>query len=253
MRTVTACVLFVLSLAVPCAAQSAAPSTRSGQAHRGYVTVNAGSQPTSRSFSDHFTFEQNVETATVDLRYPVKAAILFDGGGGIRLWRQFGVGLSVSRTAHDNAASIEAKSPHAFFFNQPRAVTGTAAALTRTETAAHLQILYMRPQTGHLRLTLGAGPSLINLEQKLVTALHITDEYPYDTASLGSADTGRKRKSAIGFNAGADVTWMFTRHIGAGVLVRFTQAHVKLTTSDSRTIGIDAGGAQAGAGLRFFF
>lgn len=245
MRKVIFCAVLTLSLAAPCAAQPRPP--------RGYVTFNAGSQPTSRPFSDHFTFDQNVETATVDVHYPVKKSVLFDGGGGLRLWRRFGAGVSVSRTTHDNTASIEASSPHPFFFNQPRTVTGDVNAVTRTETATHVQILYMLPSSGHLRVTLAAGPSLVNLEQKLVTALHITDQYPYDTATLGSADTELKRKSAVGFNAGVDVTWMLTRTIGAGALVRFTRATVTLTTSDNRSISLDAGGAQAGAGLRVFF
>jgi hypothetical protein len=45
---------------------------------------------------------------------------------------------------------------------------------------------------------------------------------------------------------------MFSRNVGAGGLVQITRATAKLPAGD-RTISVDAGGAQVGAGLRFVF
>ncbi len=60
------------------------------------------------------------------------------------------------------------RSPHPFFFNQLREVTGDAPNLTRTETAVHVQAMYFINPSGPLRLVLSAGPSFFNVEQDLV-------------------------------------------------------------------------------------
>ena len=46
---------------------------------------------------------------------------------------------------------------------------------------------------------------------------------------------------------------MFTRHLGAGGIVQITRARARLAAGNDRTITVDAGGVQAGAGIRFFF
>jgi hypothetical protein len=85
-----------------------------------------------------------------------------------------------------------------------------------------------------------------------VTDVSISSTYPYDAATFVGVDSRRISGTATGFNAGADVRWMFTRNIGVGGLVRFTRAKVDLEI-DGRTVQVDAGGAQAGAGLRLAF
>ena len=74
-----------------------------------------------------------------------------------------------------------------------------------------------------------------------------------DTAAFKSATTKDATASATGYNAGADVYWMFSRNAGVGGLVQIARARVKAPTGDGRTVSIDAGGVQAGGGLRFVF
>jgi hypothetical protein len=46
---------------------------------------------------------------------------------------------------------------------------------------------------------------------------------------------------------------MVTRQVGAGVLVRYSHAGLDLNASASRTVSSDAGGFQAGIGVRAVF
>jgi hypothetical protein len=97
------------------------------------------------------------------------------------------------------------------------------------------------------------GPSYISVGQTIATDVQYAQTYPYDTATFTSATTTHPSKGAVGFNAGADVAWMFRRNVGVGGLVQFSRAMVKLPASGGRTISFDAGGAQIGAGLRLVF
>ena len=248
MKTLTALsgALLIAALAAPASAQYPTPHDR-------YVAVNAASQPGSTALSDHFEFERNVETATADVHYPSKLGVGFDAGAGIRLWKRLGAGLSLSYLSSTGAASIDASIPHPFMFDRPRLINGTEDSITRTETGAHAQLLYFVPARGKLRLVLSGGPSWLRLEQDFVTDVHYSESYPYDTATFTRATTTSAKGSAIGFNAGADVRWMFNRRLAAGALVRLTRAQVDIDLATGRTVTVDAGGVQAGAGLRFLF
>ena len=58
--------------------------------------MNAGIQGAPAAFTGETTFRTNVETGTVSTDYPFKRATLFDVGGGVRIWRNLGIGVSVS-------------------------------------------------------------------------------------------------------------------------------------------------------------
>ena len=64
---------------------------------------------------------------------------------------------------------------------------------------------------------------------------------------------GRSSKSAVGFNTGIDVAYMFSPSIGVGTIVRFSRAQTQFDGPDGTTLGITVGGAQVGAGLRLRF
>lgn len=243
MKTLTRSLLTLalVALALPASAQ-----------HRGYIGLNALTQPSNTALSDRFEFDENAETATADVRYPSKLGIGADAGAGIRLWKQLGVGIAVSFVSNSGSADIDASIPHPFVFGQPRAISGTQDSVARTETGAHLQLLYFVPTGGRLRAVLSAGPSYVSLQQEVVTDVAYSDAYPYDTATFSRATTKDSKASAAGFNVGADILWMFSRHVGLGGLVRFSRAQVDLDVN-GRTLSVDAGGVQAGGGLRIGF
>jgi hypothetical protein len=217
------------------------------------VGVSGGVQGTAPTVSDHFEFERNVETATVDVRYPTKIQALIDAGIGVRLWKHLGVGVAVSNATRSGSAEVDAQIPHPLAFLQPRTVEGRQGGIDTTETDVHVQVLYAVQASPRITLTLSAGPSIVRLEQELVNGVTYDDTYPFDVATFGSAQSRRAKASAAGFNAGADIRWMFSRSIGLGGLVRYARATVDLTTSDNRTLAVRAGGVQGGVGIRIVF
>ena len=241
----------VLTVILACTARSAAAQTKAWP-EKGWFSVSGGVQPTVNSFSDAFDLPLYAEIEHVTVSSPVKGGTLVAASGGYRVWKQLAIGLDVTRYNRGASARVTAQIPHPFFDNQFRQVQGTTSA-TRNEVGVHVLIGWMMPLTDRLRLLVTAGPSAISVGQTLVTGAQFSETYPYDTATFTGADTKNATVTAMGFNAGADVFWMFSRNIGAGGLIRFTRARAKVSTGAGRTISIDAGGAQAGAGLRVVF
>lgn len=242
---------FILSVALTLAA--AAPALAQANPGRAFLTINGGVQLLAPQLSDHFEFRSNVETATVDVRYPATTSVLFDAGVGITFWKRLGIGIAVSRTTGSGAARVKASIPHPLVYDRPRAVVGDQRAITRAESAAHMQLLYTLPAPGRWSVVLSAGPTYVNVEQELATDVQYDETYPFDEATFRAATTRRAKASAIGANAALDVRRMVGRHFGLGGLVRFTRASVDLDTGDNRRLKVDAGGLQAGAGLRIAF
>jgi hypothetical protein len=216
------------------------------------ISVNGGYQPSSTSFDDRFTFDLNRETASVDTDYSVDAGPLFDAGVGFRIWKGLGAGIAISRFSVDSAGQAEATLPHPLFFQRNRQISGETTGITREETGIHIQAQYHLPPFGRVYVTLAGGPSVLDIQQSIVTDVNYTEEFPYDTATYVGVDSQRVSGTATGFNAGADVRWMFTRNVGVGGLVRYTRATVDLTRNN-RTVTVDAGGMQVGGGVRLAF
>ena len=178
--------------------------------------MNAGIQGAPKTFTGETTFQTNVETGTVSTSYPFKSATLFDLGGGVRIWRNLGIGVSVSYFTQEDDLDVTTKVPHPFFFNQLRTVTGQQSGVERREIGAHIQAVWMIPAGNHLQIGVFGGPSVIAVRQGIVTTVNITETYPYDTATFASADTAAQSKNAVGFNAGVDASYLFNQRIGVG-------------------------------------
>ena len=243
-RIVCICVLLCGS-GVPVAAQAQG-------AGRYTVWFNAGAQAATPSLTDRFTFEMHAENATVDADYRSKAAVSLEGGFAVRLRQAIGIGISISRFSGDDRAGIQAQIPYPFDFNVFREVAGTTAGLDHTELGYHVLLQYSRPMTRRLRLVLSAGPTVFSVQRQLVETVHVDEAYPFDTATFRTANSRVAKGSGIGFNAGADVMWALSRHMGAGALVRYTRGTADLEDT-IRTISVDAGGLQGGLGLRVYF
>jgi hypothetical protein len=219
----------------------------------GWLSVNVGIQGKPATFTGDTTFRTNVETGTVSTNYPFKTATLFDVGGGVRIWRNLGVGVSVSYFTQKDDLEVTTKVPHPFFFNQLRTVTGQQSGVERREIGAHIQAMWMIPAGTHLQIGVFGGPSFIMVRQGIVTIVHVTEAYPYDSATFASADAPAQSRNAVGFNAGVDASYLFNQHIGVGGGARFTRARTTFDLVDGGTVAADLGGAQLAAGLRVRF
>ncbi len=219
---------------------------------KGWAFVDVGGQGAMSAFSISATPRIYAEAGSLTSQYSFKTAPQVNVGAGVRLWRQLGVGASFSFTSQTDTAGINAQIPHPFFFNQLRQVSGSQSGLTRREAAVHVLAQWRIPLGARVYVALEGGPSFIAVRQDVVDAFSFSESYPYDTAVFGSATTAAREKSAVGFNAGADVGYMFQRHIGAGGAVRFVRAHTTLEGAGAST-GVDLGGVQYGGGLRVRF
>ncbi len=253
MRPLRAVRVSSAALVLSLAGVLASPAQAQGSAPRVVIDVSGGVQGSGPAVSDRLEFESNVETASIDVRYPSGSSTMLTGGLGVRVWKQLGLGVSVSNATRSGSADIDGRIPHPFFFGQPRTLTGSSSGIERTETAAHLQVLVAVPVSRRFVLTLSGGPTLMRLEQSLVAEVRYDDTYPFDAVKFTSTRTERKKASAAGVNAGADLRWMLTRALGVGALVRYASANVDLGVTGGQTLRIRAGGVQAGAGLRVVF
>jgi opacity protein-like surface antigen len=226
---------------------------QSGEPLRGFVSINGGYQASSTDFRDSIVFTEFVEQGSIDSSYNVKTGPQLDVAGGARVWRSLGIGAGITRFSNSGTATVTGKIPHPFFFNQTRSVEGEAAGLKREELAFHIQAMAMVPGGERLSLVVFGGPSFFNVKQGIVQKLQYSQQYPYDTATFSGVDTDTPSESAIGFNAGADVGYFFARNVGIGGVIRFIRASVDFTSIDGETVPVDAGGVQAGAGLRLRF
>lgn len=239
-------VLLIAGAATPALAQDRAWPERI------WVSIGGGYQPAANSFDDAFDLPLYAETERVTVDYPVNGGGLFSASGGYRLWKRVTVGLGVTRSSRRSDATVTAGLPHPFFDNQFRDVEGPTSTL-RGETGVHVLFGWMMPVTDRIRVVFSAGPSVLNVEQTLVTDVEFSEVFPYDTATYTGATTRRATGSATGFNAGADVFWMFSRRMGAGGLVQVSRATVRQDAGNGRRISVDAGGVQASGGIRFAF
>lgn len=222
---------------------------------RVYVSVNGGYQGTSTKFTNTVLFVENLESGSFEANYAVKSGPEFDVGFGVRLVGPLGVGLAVSRFTSTDTATVTAEIPHPFFFNMPRSVSGEGGGIRREETGVHVQALFIIPAAKRLKVTLFGGPSFFRVRQSLVSNVTYSETYPYDTATFEGVETTEKSSGAkkVGLNAGVDGTVLLWSNVGVGGQVRFSRASIDLTSPDGKTLAVDVGGVQVGAGLRLRF
>lgn len=239
--------LVLLIPAIPAHAQTAAPPAPA----RLQIGIDAGSQAKASAFTDAFDVPLYTQQEHVSTDYPSAGGLFTSVSARCRVWKQLTVGIGVSQFAHSGDVTVKAALPHPFFDDQPRNVEGTARA-RRQEVAVHPTVGWLIPISSRVQLAIAAGPSILQVKQALVTGVKFSETYPYDTALFTNAEVRDSSRSAVGVYAGADVSWMFSKHLGAGGIVQITRATVKEKTGD-RTVSIDAGGVQGGGGLRIAF
>ena len=221
---------------------------------RGVLTLNGLFQPGTHDFTDSREFTSNRETATTTGEYSVDGGAGIDGGAFVRVWRNLGAGASVSSVTRTSEANISARYPHPFFFNQARQADTTAGDLDRAEVAVHLSAAYLLPSTGRFGGVIYAGPSFFSITQNVIETLTVTETYPYDTVTIApSGSPTELSESAVGFHVGGDVAWYFTNRFGIGAMARYATAKKAVAIGTGKNFDLEAGGLQAGLGLRVRF
>jgi len=81
----------------------------------------------------------------------------------------------------------------------------------------------------------------------------VSETYPFDTATFASATTKQLSSTAVGFNAGVDISSPLSSRVAVGGLVRYSRADVKFSNTGAAEQTVRAGGLEAGAGIRIRF
>ena len=232
----------------PRAAARRAPNSR------GLITVSGLFQPATHDFTDTRDFAYNRETATTTGNYAIERGGGIDAGAFVRLWRNLGAGASVSSVVRTSDANFSGSYPHPFFFGQVRTTETSVSDLDRAEVGAHVSAAYFLPSTGRFGGVIYAGPSFFSIAQDAVESLAVTETYPYDTVTIAPSGSPTEiSESAVGFHVGADVAWYFNQRIGVGALLRYATATKSVAIGSGTSFDLEAGGFQAGLGLRVRF
>ena len=220
---------------------------------RARISINAGVESVS-TFTSTTTTPLYLESETINSSYSIPPGVFVDGEVIVRVRRRgFAIGAAVSTLTKSDAASVTGTIPHPFLFNTPRAISGTTSPLERSETAVHMLAAFI--STSKRRdIVIAGGPSFFHVTQDLVGDVAYTDAYPYDTAVFSGAIASKSSASAIGVNVGVDIGVKLSKSFGVGGIVRFSHAGLTLPLAKTTSgVSTDAGGVQAGGGVRLYF
>jgi hypothetical protein len=247
MRWANALAVLTLLLAVPTAARAQDADARLR------ISVDGGLQAAATALSQNFTASKNVEKATVSADIPLDATPFFDIGAWVRLVGRVGAGVAFTSVTRTSDAAIHAAIPHPFFYEQLRTISGTQPGVEGRERAVHVDAVVLAASTPRFELSVFAGATSFSLRQDVVADVSYTQSYPFDTAEFSEATIARASASKVGYNAGADVTWSFSEHIGVGGLLRFSRASVTYAAASGNEATAKVGGLQTGGGVRVRF
>jgi hypothetical protein len=230
----------------PADAQVAAPP-------RVFISINAGGQTSSSSLTTTSGLKINQEDGQLIADYTVDPGAVFDVGGGLHLIRGLWVGAAFSWFGQHIGADVRATIPHPFFFDRHRTIEGATPDVDREEKALHVHGMWAVPLTSQLHVKVFGGPTFLSIRQQLVSNVLYSETFPFDTATFSGAPTVMRTGSAVGVNAGADVTYAVTPTVGVGGVVRFSRGDVELESPLNGTIKVRAGGLHVGGGFRLLF
>jgi len=239
--------MLVMSAAVttPAAAQSYSQ-------RRIEISGNVGAQTGASKFTQSHSFTFNAETETLTVDHDVKTTLGFNAGGAVRLVSQLWAGVQFAMAEMKPSASITAVIPHPLVFNASRTVEGSMNDVRHNEQNVHVDVMYALPLHA-VDVRVMGGPTFFTVKQDLVTSVAINESYPFDTATFASATTKQLSESAVGFNAGVDISRALSSHVGIGGLIRYSRGDVKFNDQATGPQTIKAGGVEAGGGVRFRF
>ena len=242
--TKTTSVLVLMAGLAMAVASEAQAQTRPAPASAGFVNISVAAQLQTRNLGTTSTFTLYDEKATLTTSQPIEKGVVFDVSGGYRVWHGVAIGAGYSSFSTTSTASVVATIPHPLYFDQPKTTTTTATDLEHTERGVHLQAVWFVPVNEKIDVALSAGPSFILVTQGLVTSVTVPPGTQNATVVTGTEDG-----TAIGVNLGLDGTYLFTRNVGLGLMLRYAGGSVDLPSAP----GLSVGGFQAGLGLRMRF
>jgi hypothetical protein len=229
---------------------------------RFFFNVNFGGQWKEQTFTDSSTFTIYGENGAVASAHSIGGGTLFDVALGAKVWKNLAVGLAYSSISNKNDAGISVRVPHPIVFGQSRTASATATDLKHSESAVHLQFIWMIPLTNKFEIAFMAGPSFFTVKQTLATVQapqDISDPPPYNNVTITSVTLTDVKDSPVGVNVGVDGTYWITAfkgiRVGGGGFIRYAGGSLDLPVPAgmTRDTELSAGGPQGALGLRLRF
>ena len=260
------CGVVALVAAGPTYAQSdgeGAPSAAAGENDRGdflrkflgrlSMHVNGSYQAASTLYETRSGFPVYGEEALFSTRQEFDGGAHIDVGGSLRVWRELAVGASYTELSTRGVAMTTGTIPHPLEFGLARTVPLQAFVLPHRQRATHVHVSWRLALRDTLDVTFSAGPTYFNLRQGIitsVTARELDGPFADINARVGAAE---RTRNGLGFNVGADLTWMLTRQLGVGYFTRFTLGSLDAEPAPFSPEVYHVGGIQNGLGLRVRF
>jgi hypothetical protein len=227
---------------------------------RTFVTVDVPFQPLNNDFSESLSFPDTVrrtENVTFFADYASTRGPLFDVGAGVRLADNLGAGATASWFRCSSSGSFDLKVPNPLVANRPLDLAGSVSGLNRHELGIHIQALYAIALGEKAHVVLAGGPSIFNTKQDLVRSIEFDKLPGFTSLKFDQALITQVNETVVGFNIGANITWVLASHLGVGTVTRYSRAKVTLDpgaeTGVSRAIEMHAGGLHVGGGIRLLF
>ena len=225
-------------------------------ADRIYLNIGFGVESGSSVATDSRPYTLYDEQATITTNTNWTSGSIFGGGLDVRVVKNLTIGFSYHQETNTADAAVTGSIPHPLFFNRARNLSITAGGLQRRENATHLSLGWIVPISNKLDVLVSGGPSFFRLQQNVVAEVIIAERGGNFSEIVAAPTVVEQKRSVMGYNAGADVTYIFWQNdsvrIGAGGFVRYASAttDVRLLVSDVET---KIGGVQFGFGGRIRF
>jgi hypothetical protein len=229
------------------------------------VDVNVFNAATSVSKNRDFTslFLKFKEVASTSATYPKPSQVnefpLVDLGASFMLKRWVGIGVSYGRTRYEDVARLSATIPHPVFLRASATGTGVTPQLNRAEAATNIFLALAPYRTNRFQVRIFGGPSFFTYSADMVTDISYTQQYdplaPQSIVTIDGITSANASARGIGFHAGGDFTYYFSKSFGVSAGVRFSDGTVTLDEEPMSKVGQDirVGGGVAFVGLRFRF
>lgn len=229
-------------------AQTPAPAERP---QRIWININGASTTGAQDFGLASTFSLYEEQGSFEASQSITKGATADGVVLVRVWRDFLAGVGVSGLNSRSAGRYSLTVPHPLAYDQARGVTGDVEALDHRETAFNVIVAWTRPLMDRLDVTAMIGPTFFQVKQKYITGIRYSEVPPeFNSVTVDEVTTASLSERAPGFMIGGDVSYMFTRWVGAGFFARYNAGTLKVNNSAGESFDMDLGGFQWGGGVR---
>lgn len=216
-----------------------------------FVAGNIGYQMISETYDSTRTFEAYEETATLASGGELKSKPVYDASVGYLFSDDFGVSVGFSAYSQSEDIVVLAQVPHPIFFDQVRTASFEANDIKNTTTAININAVYMIPFTTQVNFSVSGGPSIVMVNQDVVTAATLQSENPpFSAPNISNITVTAQKKTTIGFNIGADAVYSITPRYGVGVTARYLLASADIEGLSDK---LNVGGFQLLGGLRVKF